>query len=133
MSLLHGSTLSLHRIVNHSAYPPWEIHGYQRVLWDTPLEKKIRSYRDFVSHITDVLYFDNYIVNIYSACSKPLSSSQNFLSITWTWMDWSLLFFYNCQHCIISTGQAVIITSLPTLEQSFHNVTLWPTYWHMSD
>lgn len=37
VSLLHGSTLGFHRVVNHPACPPWEIHCHEGVLRYTPL------------------------------------------------------------------------------------------------
>lgn len=37
MSFLHGGTLGFYRIVNHSAYPPREVHRHEGVLWHAPL------------------------------------------------------------------------------------------------
>lgn len=37
VSFLHGSTLGFDGIVNHSAYPPREVHRHKGVLWHAPL------------------------------------------------------------------------------------------------
>lgn len=37
VSFLHGGTLGFDGIVNHSAYPPREVHRHEGVLWHAPL------------------------------------------------------------------------------------------------